>query len=94
MGIISIAIAVATVLFGYVQSRYFVRNKLRYVDSVQKGTAPLIAGAVAALVAWPIVAILPLVGIGTAILFGASVGLGVAAGAKDVRRINAGLLEP
>jgi hypothetical protein len=32
--------------------------------------------------------------LGTALLFGASVGLGVAAGAKDVRRINAGLLEP
>jgi hypothetical protein len=85
---------VATVLFGYVNSRYFVRNKLRYVDAVQKGMAPLVAGGIAALVAWPIAAILPLVGLGTALLFGASVGLGVAAGAKDVRRINAGLLEP
>ncbi len=96
MGIISIVIAVVAVLFGYVNSRYFVRNKLRYVDAVQKGLAPLVAGGVAALVAWPILAILPLVGLGlgTALLFGASVGLGVAAGAKDVRRINAGLLEP
>ncbi len=96
MGIISIAISVVAVLFGYVNSRFFVRNKLRYVDAAQKGLAPLVAGGVAALVAWPILAILPLVGLGlgTALLFGASVGLGVAAGAKDVRRINAGLLEP
>jgi hypothetical protein len=48
----------------------------------------------AAVVAIPLVAILPIVGVGTALFFGASVGLGVAAGAKDIRRGNAGLIEP
>ena len=33
-----------------------------------------------------VVGLLPLVGAGTAVLFGAGVGAGVAAGAKDVRR--------
>ena len=43
-----------------------------------------------ALVAAPIVFVLPVVGAGTAILFGASVGAGVARGAKDVRTLNGG----
>ena len=34
----------------------------------------------------PLVWILPIVGSGTALLFGVGVGAGVAAGAKDIRR--------
>ena len=71
---------------GYFQSRGFVRRRLKYVDLVQKAGAPVIAGAAAAVVAAPVVALLPLVGAGTALLFGAGVGAGVAAGAKDIRR--------
>jgi hypothetical protein len=41
---------------------------------------------VAGLVAIPIVAILPMVGVGTAILFGVSVFAGVASGAREIRR--------
>jgi hypothetical protein len=91
---LSLIVTGAAVLVGYVQSRYFVRTRLRYVDAVQKGGAPLGAGVLAAVVAIPLVAILPIVGVGTALFFGASVGLGVAAGAKDIRRGNAGLIEP
>lgn len=74
-------------LAGYVKSRQFVRQKLRFVNAVQRPVAPVVAGAVAALAAGPIVWLLPLVGAGTAVVFGVGVGLGVAHGARDVRRL-------
>ena len=76
----------ASTAWGYVQSRGFVRRRLAFVDVVQKGSAPWVAGTAATLVAAPVVALLPLVGAGTAILFGAGVGAGGAAGARDARR--------
>lgn len=84
--LITMAAASAATGFGYFQSRYFVRTKLRFVDAVQTGKAPLIAGVGAVVVAAPIVALLPFVGAGTAILFGLGVGAGVAAGARDIRQ--------
>ncbi|HWP38411.1 MAG TPA: hypothetical protein VNL18_12745 [Gemmatimonadales bacterium] len=82
-----IALAVAGVAggWGYVQSRHFVRRRLRFVDAVQKPGAALIAGAAAAAVAAPVVALLPIVGAGTAVAFGVGIGAGVAHGAKDVK---------
>jgi hypothetical protein len=77
--------AVGAVGAGYVQVRRFVRERLRFVDGVQRRGAPYAAGVVAALAAVPVVAVLPVVGGGTAILFGAAIGLGVARGARDVR---------
>lgn len=71
---------------GYYQAREFVRRKLRFVSAVQSPTAPVMAGAAAAVVAAPVMWVLPLVGAGTALLFGVGVGAGVAAGAKRVRR--------
>jgi hypothetical protein len=73
-------------LAGFVVSQRFVENRLRYVDAVQRPYAPLVAGAVAALIALPIVGIVPLIGVGTAILFGVSVFAGVASGAREIRR--------
>ena len=73
-------------LGGFVLSQRFVENRLRYVDAVQRPYAPLVAGAVAALVAWPIAGLVPLIGAGTAILFGVSVFAGVASGAREIRR--------
>jgi hypothetical protein len=70
---------------GYVRVRSFVRNRLRFVDAVQSRGAPVLAGAAAALAAAPVVWLLPVVGTGTALLFGAGVGLGVSHGARDVR---------
>jgi hypothetical protein len=71
---------------GYVKSRDFVRRRLRYVDGIQKPGAPLIAAGVATAVALPVVAILPVVAGGAALLFGAAVGLGTRAGARQIRR--------
>lgn len=71
---------------GFVKARNYVRGRLRYVDTVQKPATPFVAGLVACLVAAPIVWILPIVGGGTAILFGLGVGAGVMKGAQDIRR--------
>jgi len=52
---------------------------LRYVDAIQKPSAPLIAGVVAAAVVLPIAA-LPIITVGTAVAFGVGVASGVASG--------------
>ena len=84
--LISFAIAsiVAIVLHG--TTRRFVRNRLRYVDAVQKGLAPWAAGGAAFLIGAVLVPFLPVVGIGTALTAGMAVGTGVAAGARDIKR--------
>jgi hypothetical protein len=71
---------------GYSLARSFVTGRLRYVDAVHTAIAPFIAGIGAALVALPLVALLPFVGAGTALSFGISVGAGVAAGSREIRR--------
>jgi hypothetical protein len=85
MALLSFAVAtlVAIVLHG--STRKFVRNRLRYVDAVQKGIAPWLAGGAAFFVGSLLVPVLPLVGIGTALTAGFAVGSGVAAGARDIR---------
>lgn len=84
--ILTLAIAGGAALVGYWQARQFTQNKLRYVDAVHKAMVPVLVGAGAALLATPVVAILPLVGMGTALLFGGGVAMGVAAGAREIRR--------
>lgn len=85
-GLLGLAATLVAVVIGYTQSRAFVRQRLRYVDIAQSAIAPLLAGFGAAIVASPIVALLPLVGGGTALAFGVSVGMGVVNGQRDVRR--------
>ena len=72
-------------IVGYTQARSFVHGRLRYVDAVHSKLAPIIAGIGAALLALPIVAIVPFIGPGTAISFGLSVAAGVMTGSRDVR---------
>jgi hypothetical protein len=87
----SAAIAFVVALLGFMFSRRFVENRLRYVDAVQSPFAAFVAGGVATIIAIPVVAILPVVGIGTAILFGIGVFAGVASGAREIRkRLGAG----
>jgi hypothetical protein len=71
---------------GYVGSKRFVKDKLRYVDQVQKPGAAVVAGTVAGLAAIPVVALVPFIGAGTAILFGVAVGAGTRAGVRQIRR--------
>jgi hypothetical protein len=82
----TVAIAGGSALFGYWQARQFTQNKLRYVDGVHKAIVPVLAGAAAVALATPIVWLLPLVGGGTALLFGGGVAMGVSAGARDIRK--------
>ena len=86
--LIAMLISIAAILIGYSGARRFVRDRLRYVDGAQKGTASIIAGIVAFLVALPVVWLLPLVGTGTAIVFAVSVATGVAVGARDIKSGN------
>ncbi len=88
--LIGFAATAALTAGGYYQARQYVQRRLQYVDAVHGMRAPVIAGTAAALVAAPVVAILPLVGAGTAVLFGVGVGAGVAAGARNIRRRIAG----
>lgn len=83
--LITAAAAIAATGFGYTRSRRFVRERLRFVDAAHKRSAPWLAGTAAAVVAVPLVAIVPLIGAGTALLFGAGVGTGVAHGSRDVQ---------
>lgn len=74
-----LAVSAAALIGGFVMTRGFVRRRLRFVDAVQKPSAPLIAGAAAAVVALP-VTLLPVVTVGTAVAFGIGVAGGVASG--------------
>ena len=86
-----LAIAFTVALVGFVITRRFVENRLRYVDAVQNPLAAFLAGGAATVIAIPVVAILPFVGIGTAILFGLGVFAGVSSGAREIRkRLGAG----
>jgi hypothetical protein len=89
---ITLIAATAATVVGYLQSRRFVRNRLRFVDKVHGSGVPVLAGAAALIVALPVTAFVPLVGFGTALLFGAGVAAGVAAGRNDIRhnRIGSG----
>lgn len=86
LGLILFAITSAVAIIGYTQARVFVSEKLRYVDAAQSSMAPVVAGVGAAAVAGVVAALLPFVGGGSAVLFGVSVGLGVASGQKAIRR--------
>lgn len=83
--IVALAITLVVTTLGHRYAREVVSRRLRYVPAAQGPLAPFVAGAGAALVAMPVVALLPIVGAGTAIVFGLAVGLGAAQGARDVK---------
>lgn len=70
---------------GYAKVRRFVRERLRFVDAVQRPYVPVLVGVAGAVVAAPVAWLLPVVGGGTALLFGAGMGLAVRHGARDLR---------
>lgn len=75
---------------GYFGARNFVRDRLRYVEAIERRWAPWAAGAGAVLVASPVAWVLPAVGGGAALLFGAAVGAGVASGRRKHRELPPG----
>jgi ABC-type transport system involved in cytochrome c biogenesis permease subunit len=86
IGLIVILVAGAATFFGFRETRRFVRRRLRYVDAIHRMRAPWIAGTAATLLAAPVAWALPVIGAGTALLFGIGVGTGFAAGARDTSR--------
>ena len=72
---------------GYLVTKRFVQGRLRYVDAVHGRRAPLIAGAAAGVLALPIVAVFPFIGLGTAVLFGIGVGKGVSSGRREFKQL-------
>ncbi len=85
-GLIGLGVAAAVGVVGHMKSRKFVGRKLRFTSLVEKPGIGLAAGVAATIVASPIVAILPLVGVGTALAFGAGVGTGVSLGVSDAKK--------
>lgn len=85
LGLLSLAITLGAAWFGYGTARRFVRERLRYVDGASSTLAALAAGLGAAIVAWPVAWLLPLIGGGTALTFGIAVALGARAGGADIK---------
>ena len=73
--------------FGYFKSRRFVRERLRFVDAVQRPAAPVVAGVATTVAAGLVVSVLPVLGAMTAVLSGVGIGMGVRHGAKDSKRL-------
>jgi hypothetical protein len=87
VGLTGLAVTVGAAGFGYIRSKSFVARRLRYVEAVQSPAAPLVVGAAATALAAPIVWVLPIVGAGTAIVFGIASAAGTRAGVKQIRRL-------
>lgn len=79
---IGLIIGAAAFAGGFLLTRDFTKRRLRFVDAIQRPAAPLVAGALAAVVALPVAGLLPIVTAGTAVAFGVGVGGGVASGRK------------
>ncbi len=84
--IVQAAVIGTATLWGYLKSRRFVRERLRFVGAAHTPAAPFVAGSVATLVAIPVVAIVPFIGFPTALIFGIGIGAGVHHGSRDHRK--------
>jgi hypothetical protein len=78
---IELLIGAAALAGGFLYTRGFVKQRLRFVEKAQKPSAPVIAGAVATAVILPVAA-LPLIAVSTAVAFGVGVGTGWASGQR------------
>lgn len=85
LGLLSLAITFGAAWFGYGTARRFVRERLRYVDGAGSLGVAVAAGLGAAIVAWPVAWLLPLISGGTALTFGVAVALGTRAGGADIK---------
>lgn len=85
LGLLIFTLTVVASIWGFRTVRRFVREKLRYVDAAQSSIAPWAAAGGAILISAPLVALVPGVGLGSALVLSAAVGFGVARGARDIR---------
>ena len=84
--LLGVGVAAVVGIVGHTRTRSFVGRRLRFTPIVEKPYLGVAVGVTATLVASPVVAVIRLVGLGTAIAFGAGVGTGAALGAKDAKR--------
>lgn len=82
---INLIIVAGVALVGFVIAKTFVRRRLRFVDAVYSPIAPIAVGVLAAAVAWPL-AILPIITVSTAVVFGIGAGMGTASGVRALKR--------
>jgi uncharacterized protein (DUF2062 family) len=82
---LELIVAGALGIAGHVKSRDFVQKRLRYTSWIEKPSVGVAAGVATAVVAAPLVAIIPFIGAGTAIALGIGVGTGVSLGAAKAR---------
>jgi len=82
---LALLLATAAGIGGYLMAKRFVGRRLRFVDAVRSPWAPWLAGAVAAVLASPLI-LFPLIGSTTPLVFGIGVGLGTASGVRLIRR--------
>ena len=85
-GLLTLGIAAGAGIFGHMRTRSFVGRRLRFTSFVEKPYLGVAFGVAATVVASPVVALLPLVGVGTAVAFGTGVGTGAALGASDAKK--------
>ena len=83
--VINMMIITAVSMLGFVVAKTFVRRRLRFVDAVYAPLAPLTVGVVAAGLAWPF-AILPIITVTMAVIFGIGAGMGTASGVRALKR--------
>lgn len=88
---IELVIAGGLGIYGYMKSRKFVRERLRFVDVVHKPYAPVVGGGVVALAVAAVAAIpfIPWVAPVTAVLAGIGIGAGISHGSRDSKRLPA-----
>lgn len=85
-GLIAFAATAVAGIAMFQVARQFVRQRLRFVDAVRSPAAPWIAAVGVALLAMPVVGLLPIIGATTALVAGAAAGFGTASGVKALQR--------
>jgi len=86
IGFLYTVVIVAAAIGGFVLTRSFVRNRLRFVDAIRAPWVPWVVGLVAITLTAPIAWFLPLVTKATTVLFGIGAGVGTASGVKALKR--------
>lgn len=87
---LSFLASLAAIVGGYLGTKRFVLNRLRYVDAATDPAAPWVAGAAGTVAGLPF-ALLPILTVGTAVSLGAGIGWGVyRAGRELARRLPPG----
>lgn len=85
-GLIAFAATAVAGIAMFQVTRQFVRQRLRFVDAVRSPVVPWLAAFGVGLLAMPVVGLLPIVGVTTAMVAGAGAGFGTASGIKALQR--------